>query len=227
MAFEPLWKLTPAYQKQLATFARHDRVKAPWIACIVFHRNSLVQRFPNQADFIPPAFTIGGVIPSWLECILPREYVNRPIGVIAIRSDLQQSFTAAERKFIVAHEYSHILNNHWPMAQLGPIMRDIAEGFIEGMEDLKQRAALLAILQWVRGLLGAAFTRQSEIDADAHALRLVSGNPVAERTIRKLASKFADEGLDAPTHYALVNGAYVGVLTYRDRLDHLQSQLTD
>jgi len=221
-ALEPSWRLTPAYQKSLAAFARHDHAKTPWIACIVFDNDLFMQRFPNQADFIPPAFTIGGVIPSWLECVLPREYVIRPIGAIAIRSDLQKSFTAAERKFIVAHEYSHILKNHWPMAQLGPVIGDIAKGIIEGIEDWKQKAAMLAILQWVRELVGAAFTRQSEIDADAHALRLVGSNPVAERTIRKLAGKFADKDLDAPTHYALVNGAYVGVLTYRDRLDCLQ-----
>lgn len=219
-----MWKLTSAYQAPLAAFARHDHVKTPWIACIVFNRDSLMQRFPNQADFIPPAFTIGGVVPSWLECILPGEYVNRPIGAIAIRSDLQQSFTAAERKFIIAHEYSHILKNHWPIAQLGPVMKDIAHDFIEEMEDLNQRAALLVILQWVREFVGAAFTRQSEIDADTHALRLVRSSPVAERTIRKLAGRFAGRDLDAPTHYALVNGAYVGVLTYRDRLTHLRPQ---
>lgn len=217
---EPLWEFTGAYQKPLASFAKHDQVKGPWIACVAFSRDTLTQAFPNYADFIPPAFTIGGVAPLWLKSLsMPVEYLNRPIGAIVIQKDLHQSFTVAEMKYIVAHEYSHILKNHWPMARLGPVLGDIAGGIIAGMQDANQRVALTGILQSVRELAGALFTRQSEIDADAHALRLIGSKPIAGRTIRKLADVVADSDLDAPTHYAFVNGMHVGVLTFRERLN--------
>ena len=118
---EPLWIPTTAYRTSLAGFAPYNHVKSPWIMCVTFSKDSLEKAFPNEADFIPPAFTIGGMIPLRLGDIRLvskyRKYMNRPIGVIAIRSDFQQFFTASERKFIVAHEYSHIVKNHWPPSQ--------------------------------------------------------------------------------------------------------------
>lgn len=227
MTQEPLWELTTAYETSLAKFAPHDHVKRPWIACVTFSKDTLEEAYPNEAEFIPLAFTVGGVIPLWLEK-LPligkyRDYLNRPIGMIAVRSDLQQSFTAAERKFIVAHEYSHIVKNHWPMAQLGPVIGNIVEDIIAGLNNSNFKIALTKVFPSVRKFLGVRFNRQSEIDSDMHAVKLVKSKLVAERTIRKLAGIVADDNLDVPTHYAIVDGAYVGVLTFRDRLNYISA----
>jgi Zn-dependent protease with chaperone function len=190
---------------------------------VEFSKDGVNQVFPQYVDLIPPAFTVGGVIPSFFDSLLGNKYVNRPIGAIAMRRDIQEAFTSTERRFIVAHEYSHIMMNHWPMALLGPVLGDIAGSVISGMKDDTVKSALQVILPLAKVLASIRFTRQSEIDSDLHAMKLVGSKSTAESTIRKLARIIDDDNLDVPTHYVFVDGAAVGVLTYRDRLNQISN----
>jgi hypothetical protein len=67
--------------------------------------------------------------------------------------------------------------------------------------------------------------KQSEIDSDLHAIRLVGSRSAATSTITKLAQKFAGGDLSQPTHFALVDGTVAGVLTYGERLYHISNAI--
>jgi len=218
---DTLWRVVPTYQRALSNFARHDRVKSPWVVPVVFSQQAVDQLFPQYSAYVPPAFTVGGVVPSYLELLLGKDYVNRPIGIIAISSDIQQAFNPIERKFIVAHEYSHILMNHWPMVWLGTVGSGIVESTISGIRDQGQRQLAYSIWSVVKQLAVVHFTKQSEVDADIHAVKLIKDRSAALSTIAKLAQRYAGNDLNQPTHYAIVDGAIAGVLTYRERLNRI------
>jgi Zn-dependent protease with chaperone function len=180
-----------------------------------------LERIAPQARILrpTPAFSIGCLIP-------PGDYrvikIDRPIpvGLIALEYEFDRRLATHQRRFIVAHEYTHVVMNHVPYRLLGGVAASIAADYISTIDDGMTRVALGIALVYIETAISCAFTKQSELDADATAVALTGDRDGAVETIRMLGQIFA-HGVNEPSHWITRGNVNIPVVTYQERIDAL------
>jgi Zn-dependent protease with chaperone function len=204
----------------VSTYCHVGGYEPKWLLPIIYSQRKLEGIVP-QARFLrqTPALSIGGLIPPGDYLVIK---INRPIpvGLIALEYELDRQLTSSQRRFIVAHEYSHIVMNHVPYRLLGGVASSIAANYISTIDDEITRIALGIALVFIETSVDCAFTRQCELDADANAVALTGDRAGGIETIRLLGETFAG-GTDAPSHWVTRGGANISVVTYQERIDAL------
>ena len=218
----PIWRISPDYGVKVSQFSQKDGLEPPMVFPIVFSQKRLESVFP-EAKYLrsTPAFSIGCVVPhiEILGTVLVKG--NCPAGLIGFEENFERIFDETEKEFILAHEYSHIVKNHCPLLFVGGLASSIVKKYIAQVEDEMTKLALNCIWAYIETAAGLAFTKQFELDADAHALMVTGNREAALRTIVKIGESFAGD-MAQPSHYIVKNKRAISVLTYQDRLDSLR-----
>lgn len=223
--------ITLSYIEEIDKFTYKDGFASHRIGCFAFSKKYIVDILKDVPNFskviekIPPAFSIGGVIPQTpiLQIFFQIPPEGIPMGIIAIEEDFQKLFNYEEIKFILAHEYSHIIKNHSPLNALGKLGSQFIKSIIQSIDDPNWRDPIYSIFETLRVFFKVKFQKDFEIDADLHAVELINNRAIAVRTIEKLANIFAEGDLDKPTHVIIENNSVIPVVTFRDRLNALHS----
>ena len=206
------WWFSPEYQSAIEGFRQQDGRPAQGIMTIVYSQSRLEKTYPQYAVYLRtmPAFSFGGTLSGV------------PLGLIAFEEVIEADFAPSERAFILAHEYAHIVLNHCPVSAAGGFARKWIDDRISECDSVVAKAVFRLLLECGCALVRGQFTVNSELEADKYAVGLVGNSDLAYRTIAKLANRFANGDLDAPSHVVLLNKNPIPVLTFRERLDALQ-----
>jgi Zn-dependent protease with chaperone function len=220
MPTPPLWSVSTDSVNDVSAYCRTGGYEPKWLLPIVYSQSKLEGIAP-QARILrsTPAFSIGGLIP-------PGDYfvikIDRPIpvGLIALEYEFGRQLTTPQRRFIVAHEYSHVVMNHAPYKLLGGVAASIAANYISTIDDRLTRTALSIALVVIETTISCGFNRQCEMDADANAVALTGDRAGGIETIRTLGETYAG-GTDEPSHWITRGRASIPVVTYQERIDAL------
>jgi len=220
-----IWKSSPEYQMRVSHFCAKDGLAPPAIATVVFSQKEFERSHPRYAKQFRgiPALSLGLLTPSY--AILGR-FASTPVGLIAFEDVVENSFGPGEKEFILAHEYSHIVKNHCPLKLLGKAASSFVDDYISELENDTSRTIVQIAWQYFGTVVGAGFTRNSEIEADIHATQLIGSRTTAVATIEKLAQEFAGGDMSQPTHFIVKNGRKIPVLTFAERLAALRNCIT-
>ncbi len=187
---------------------------------LVYSQHKLERLIPQTKILrTTPALSIGALIPKF-EFLGIKVDHPFPVGLIALENDFESVLTAPEKRFILAHEYSHIVSNHAPYKLLGGVGSSIASDYISRVEDNTTRILLGAALVIIETTISHVFTRQCEIDADASAVALTGDRAGGIETIRMLGERYAG-GVNAPSHWITRGKVDIPVVTYQERIDAL------
>ena len=212
------------HKRDLSVYCSRDGYKSDYLYPVVFRKDSLMKDLPQNAKKIaglPPAFSFGGLIPS---AVLGAEISKRPtpVGVFLIDDELKFHFNDKEINYLLAHEYSHIINNHRTWRYLGGVADNIAKCIISQIRDNTKKTVIGMAWSSIETLGNVEFQKQFEIEADAHALELTGDKQIAQSAIFKSAQKFANGDLNAPSHFTIRNGIRSNIITYQQRLNALK-----
>lgn len=215
------WRISQRCGNHVVTCCQKETYSPAFVFPVVFSQSRLELAIPDARVLRgTPAFSIGGLMPriEVLNVVLVAH--DTPVGVICLEEGFESTLSDDEREFVVAHEYSHIVLNHSPLLALGNVASSIVEDYISSVEDEMTELALRVAWSYIQVNVGIAFGKQSELDADGHAVSVTGKRTEAVSTIESMARRFAGS-LESPSH-VLVRGRYViPVLTYRDRIEHL------
>jgi len=222
MAKPRFWRTSHQYQMSVSRFCSQNGLQSPAIATVIFSQKGFEQAHPKYAKQFRgiPALSIGLVTPA--RPILGR-FASKPVGLIAFEEEIENVFDPMEREFVLAHEYSHIVKNHCPIKLLGRAASNFVEDYISDMDDSPTRMILQIAWQYGSILASAGFTKDSEIEADIHAMQLIGSKSIALTTVETLAHEFAGGDLTKPTHFILRGKQRIPVLSYQERLDALRN----
>lgn len=147
-------------------------------------------------------------------------------GKIKVSRNLLGLLTDAEVDFVLAHEVAHIHFNHIITTGSLVAIRGLAEEAAMSEPTLKNWLAIWDIIKvamYGAGRLppSAVAVKKQELDADALAVLLTRNKAAAFSALRKLVGN----KLSAPSHTWEVFGAYLPVMTVRERLSTLNARL--
>ena len=219
----PIWRVSSDYALNISSYCQLDGFEPPIIFPVVFSQKRLERTLPEARVLrSTPAFSIGGVIPHielWGRVLAKG---NCPAGLICFEENFESLFDFAEKEFILAHEYSHIIKNHCPLMYVGGLASSIVKRYVAEVEDKMAKMTISLIWKYIETVTAATFKRQFELDADAHALELTGDRDTALRTIEKIGTTFAGN-LSMPSHYLVRGKSVISILSYQERLDALKT----
>ena len=214
--------ITTEYNNEINKFASKDEFDKHQIICITFSRTqllNLIQQNYEISDYIkkiPPAFSLGLVLPPFGNWI---PHKGLPLGVIAIESDFRDIFTRDELRFILAHEFSHIILNHSPLNAMGYIGKRLMDDFIKSIEDEFWREAFSYGYEFINLITKINFQKNFEFEADRHASSLIGSRKIAKEAIKKLADTYCEGNLNCPSHIITEDSTAIPIVTFKERLE--------
>lgn len=215
------WNRSHECENVVSTFCQANGYQSSLVFTRVFSQPQIERLIPHaRALRSMPAFSIGALIPKlelFGKVIVDREF---PVGIIALEKDFESQLADHEKRFILAHEYSHIVKNHAPYGLLGNVASSIVDNYLLGIKDRTTRLYLRFAWSIIQTKVSHAFNRQCELDADANVVALTGDRIGAMNTIRRLGEQYAGS-LDAPSHWITRGRLRIPVVTYRERINKL------
>ena len=157
-----------------------------------------------------------------------------PIGRIEISNELIENLTIDELKFVIAHEATHIIENHLIFNAekiyyfIKTILDEISKNypvalFFKLLLDVKEirdvfRHNLLGELP-----LRAEITKEQEIQADIAAIKVTGNKEAAISCLKKLVGG----DLNAPSHFWEGLDVKVPVMTMRERIEEINRRVSN
>ncbi|NIA11920.1 MAG: M48 family metalloprotease [Nitrospiraceae bacterium] len=175
-----------------------------------------------------PAFSIGVNVPR---IDLPYMTISGIYGPIGVWNGLYDIATEKEIEFYIAHEFSHLSENHFltsfPIELIKRIIPDKEREMIDTVRYLVDSYFRLYNLFYTgerRGLdIEAEIVKQKELEADKKAVELIGGD--GETAISAL-SKLVSYNIDATSHYIVLEigktSQKIPALTIRDRIEQIE-----
>lgn len=220
MVGSPAWKLSAECEEAVTGYCQVGGYDSTWLFSVIYSQHKLERIIPQSKVLrSTPAFSIGALIPKF-EFIGIKVDHPFPVGLIALESAFDSQLTDPERRFILAHEYSHIVMNHAPYRLLGGVSSSIVTDYISSIDDKTTRIWLGAAYVIIQTAISQAFTRQSELAADSNAVSLTGDRAGGIETIRRLGETFGGN-VGAPSHWITRGKVNIPVVTYQERIDAL------
>ena len=162
----------------------------------------------------PPAFCLGFQI------------FNVPLGLIFVSEGLSTLLKEDELEFVVLHEMSHIVKNHFVSTSFVWLMKSwIVDIISDGFEVSKKKAR--EYLDWLKAfyvLLSGKRTMEEEakakveLEADQYAVMFQGKKEPAISTLLKLSKG----NIRAPTHVTLDGRFPFPITTYEERIEMIR-----
>ena len=161
-----------------------------------------------------PAFSIGVNLP-------PIDFmpINGIYGLIGVWDGFYDIATEKEIEFCIAHEFSHLSENHSIISIPVEIIKKIIPDEYRWMIDIVRYSVVAPM-----GLdIEAEIVKQKELDADKKAVELIGGD---KKTAISALLKLVDYNIDATSHHIVLKvgrtSQEITALTIRERIEHIK-----
>ena len=177
-----------------------------------------------------PAFSIGVNLPPidlhgtpidgicGLIGLPPIGIINGIVGLIGVWNGLYDIATEKEIEFYIAHEFSHLSENHSLISVPIELIKEVIPNEYREIINSVRYSVVVPM-----GLdIEAEIVKQKELDADKKAVELIGGD---KKTAISAILKLANYNIDATSHYIVIEmgktSHKITALTIWERIEHI------